>query len=395
MTSPRARLDGDRSEPTDDGVAAGQRVLNAEAFAALTGVRAERLRTWQRRHGFPAVAADVLGHRGFRAIDAPRVVAACQLIDAGEPVAAAIERVRHQITPDLDEASLARAFGAAATPVVAIGGPAPLQIVWANAAALALANAPVELPAPVVDRGAHWRRLLVDPPTEPVWSVHGPWFGDAAGGVAAGEPDPVSAVVWAAGAPAFVPAVLVVVDVPVSDETPPPPPKPDERAARASDQRCAAAVGAARRALQRGTGRQALADSLGALVTSELCVDAALLVTPQGKVPRPALSACGRHELMRPADDAAAHLRVALDGDVPVQVVEPDVREQLAIEAHEHGLVVPLVAGGQEFGYLLVITSEPIDVTDDCEALVMALGASIAASMSRNRALRELRRLSE
>lgn len=384
----RISITGDRASSPVDG-----RVLTAEAFATLTGVRAERLRTWQRRHQFPAAAADHHGHRGFRATDAPRVVAARQLIEAGEPVASAIDRVRDQSTPDVDQTSLERAFGAVDTPVVAIGGPAPLQIVWANEAALAQAPTGVELPYELSDRSAHWRRLLVDLPDEPVWSAHAPWFGDDPDPVADDGAAPVSAVAWPAGAPAFVPAVLVVVDVPISEETPQPPPKPEARAVRANDHRWAQAVGSARRALQRGSGRQALADTLGALVTSGLCVDAVLLASPDGVELRPALSACGRHELMRPAEGAAAELRRAAREDDPAHIGGEALREQLSVQSHEHALVAPLVAGGHDYGYLLAITAEPIDVTDECSALVMALAANLAASMSRNRALRELRRI--
>lgn len=375
------------ARPVDD------RVLNAEAFANLTGVRAERLRTWQRRHRFPAPAADAQGHRGFRAVDAPRVVAARQLIEAGEPVAEAIAQVRDLDHAQIDIGSLQRAFGSAATPVVAIGGPSPLEIVWANDAALAsLPAGGAELPYELSDRSAYWRRLLIDAPSEPVWLAHAPWFepqpevqGDAG-------PDPVSAVAWSVGAPAFVPAVLVVIDVPVSEETPAPPPKPEERAVRASEHRCASAVGAARRALQRGTGRQALADALGALVTSGLCTDAVLLVSRAGEL-RPALSSCGRHELMRPTAATDAGLRLAIHEDRPIHVDGPAIREELAIEPHEHALAAPLVAAGRDYGYLVAITTEPVDVTDDCDTLVMALAANLAASMSRNRALQELRRL--
>lgn len=387
--------DDDRLLAADERASAAVdgRVLTAEAFATLTGVRAERLRTWQRRHRFPAPAVDHHGHRGFRASDAPRVVAARQLIEAGEPVASAIDRVRDQSAPDIDQSSLEAAFGAVDTPVVAIGGPAPLQIVWANAAALAQAPADVELPYDLSDRSAHWRRLLVELPDEPVWSAHAPWFEDDAGAVSAEGTAPVSAVAWPAGAPAFVPAVLVVVDVPISEETPPPAAQPEVRAALANDHRWAQSVGAARRALQRGSGRQSLADALNALVTSGLCVDAVLLASPDGVELRPALSACGRHELMRPAEHTAAELRGAAGDDDPAPIGGAALREQLAIEPHEHALVAPLIAGGHDYGYLLAITADPIDLTDDCSALVMALAANLAASMSRNRALRELRRI--
>lgn len=387
--------------PDDDRLAADERataavngrVLTAEAFATLTGVRAERLRTWQRRHRFPAPAVDHHGHRGFRTSDAPRVVAARQLIEAGEPVASAIDRVRDQSAPDIDQSSLEAAFGRVETPVVAIGGPAPLQVVWANAAALAQAPPGVELPYDLSDRGAHWRRLLVELPAEPVWSAHAPWFGDDPDAATVEGAPPVSAVAWPAGAPAFVPAVLVVVDVPISEDTPPPPAKPEVRATRANDHRWTQSVGAARRALQRGSGRQSLADALGALVTSGLCVDAVLLASPDGAELRPALSACGRHELMRPGEAAATALRSSIDDDHPIPVDGDVLREQFALEPHEYGLAAPLIAGGHDYGYLLAITGDPINLTDDSSALVMALAANLAASMSRNRALRELRRI--
>ncbi len=64
-------------------------------FAALTGVSRERLRTWERRYGFPrAPCASTRGPRRYALDDVQRVVAVRRAAEAGVPIPRAIERTR-------------------------------------------------------------------------------------------------------------------------------------------------------------------------------------------------------------------------------------------------------------------------------------------------------------
>jgi DNA-binding transcriptional MerR regulator len=115
--------------------------VSATTFAQLTGVSRERLRTWERRHGFPAPSRVAGGPRRYRLRDVPRVVAVRRAAEQGVPLAEAVARAV------LDEPSVeipADAFAAmvehAPLPVAALSGPEPLAVVYVNATLARLAG---------------------------------------------------------------------------------------------------------------------------------------------------------------------------------------------------------------------------------------------------------------
>src|SRR3954469_921350 len=57
-----------------DGVGKGEQTVTATEFAALTGVSRERLRTWERRYGFPTPHRVGAGARRYALADVPRGV---------------------------------------------------------------------------------------------------------------------------------------------------------------------------------------------------------------------------------------------------------------------------------------------------------------------------------
>ncbi|MCW2984524.1 MAG: MerR family transcriptional regulator, partial [Conexibacter sp.] len=121
---------------------AGQTV-SATRFSELTGVSRERLRTWERRHGFPDPVRVGSGPRRYAAADAPRVVAVRFAAQAGTPLETAIAAARAAVPPD---APHDRAFRAAVelapVPVALVSGPEPLRMAWANAALRAIEGSP-------------------------------------------------------------------------------------------------------------------------------------------------------------------------------------------------------------------------------------------------------------
>lgn len=121
----------DRAAPVGSG-----ELLSATAFARATGVSRERLRTWERRFGFPHPFRHDGGPRRYAAADAGRVVAVRRAVAAGVPLAAAIEASRAaaaRVAAGSDV--VAQVAGAAPVPVVLLAGPPPLEVAWSNAAA--------------------------------------------------------------------------------------------------------------------------------------------------------------------------------------------------------------------------------------------------------------------
>lgn len=110
----------------------GGHTVSATEFAALTGVSRERLRTWERRFGFPAPTRVGRGPRRYELSDAPRVVAVRRAAEHGVPLAQAIEEATATAPTGVGDATLAQVLAAAPTPVLVIGGPWPLRVLYAN-----------------------------------------------------------------------------------------------------------------------------------------------------------------------------------------------------------------------------------------------------------------------
>ena len=68
----------------------GGQTVSATRFAALTGVSRERLRTWERRYGFPVPHRTDAGPRRYALEDVQRVVAVRRAAEAGVPIPRAI-----------------------------------------------------------------------------------------------------------------------------------------------------------------------------------------------------------------------------------------------------------------------------------------------------------------
>jgi DNA-binding transcriptional MerR regulator len=163
---------------------AGQTV-SATEFAALTGVSRERLRTWERRHGFPTPVRVDGGARRYDVRDITHVVGIRRAVEAGVPLRSALQAWDQQ---DADaaiglqaEAGLAQYAPLA---IVSLSGPQPLVVRSVNALVAARPDAPK--PGDDVLELAPWfaeepgyqtlRRLFTDdlmaaPCTHPDWTA--------------------------------------------------------------------------------------------------------------------------------------------------------------------------------------------------------------------------------
>lgn len=117
-------------------------VVNATRFSALTGVSRERLRMWERRHGFPVPRRESGGPRRYALVDVPRVVAVRRAAEQGVPIPAAIARTRYADAPGVTPETFGAMVDHAPLPALLVSGPAPLRVEYVNAAAGSLPGAP-------------------------------------------------------------------------------------------------------------------------------------------------------------------------------------------------------------------------------------------------------------
>jgi len=128
----------------------GGHVVSATQFAILTGLTRERLRTWERRHGFPVPARVGRGPRRYRLADVPRVLAVQRAVDGGVPLPEAIA-LSAEVRPEAGPAAFEAAVEELPLPALLVTGPAPVRVVFANAALRGTPAGPVpgeELAAP-------------------------------------------------------------------------------------------------------------------------------------------------------------------------------------------------------------------------------------------------------
>ena len=121
----------------------GQPTVSATRFAELTGVTRERLRTWERRYGFPLPHRDGRGPRRYAVDDVSRVVAVRRAAENGVPLPRAIARTPSESgSAEVGAATFTALVDHAPLPVAIISGPEPLRIEWTNGALRARPGAP-------------------------------------------------------------------------------------------------------------------------------------------------------------------------------------------------------------------------------------------------------------
>jgi hypothetical protein len=125
------------------GVHNGGQHVSATRFAELTGMSRERLRTWERRYGFPQPLRMDGGPRRYAIDDIPRVIGVRRAAESGVPIPRAIAGTRYADPGDgVSPAAFTALVEHAPVPVVAMSGPAPLRVEYVNATLRVVAGAP-------------------------------------------------------------------------------------------------------------------------------------------------------------------------------------------------------------------------------------------------------------
>jgi DNA-binding transcriptional MerR regulator len=362
--------------------------VSATAFAQLTGVSRERLRTWERRHGFPAPHRDGGGPRRYRLRDVTRVVAVRRASEEGVPIAEAIARVvAGEITGDLSPETFAAMVEQAPLPVVVLSGPEPLEIAYVNGAvahvadrdraARALANSPA---------GAQLRALFAGEHAEVVCE-HPRWDGGRGEARAVafrlpmqpGRPPLVAMV----GIEADRERALAVEVLALQDELARLRNR-DERHVRWME---AIARLAAEFQVEASAG--ARDSALDTLVRQLNATDAALATYLSGQL---AVASSRRGSLGPAMITVTAHPAVAQAlRDAHAAWLEPAAAGALGVPAGLYACGVPIVVAGEPLGLVILLFDEPEEISPDVHRLLTAVSAAVGFALLRDRLAQELR----
>jgi len=375
---------------------AGQTV-SATRFSELTGLSRERLRTWERRHGFPDPMRIGSGPRRYMVADAARVVAIRHAVGAGTPLRDAIAAARAAAPPGTPPETAFRAtVERAPVPVALISGPEPLRLVWANAALRAIegASAPGELlPAVAAHRtGAILREHFAqDLPGAEV--EHPPWGGSVAG--------PGSAAITARSIVYRLPVepdempLVAIVGVETRGEH-------GARTALATAQaelarlrerserhdRWLDALGDLAAEFQHEPGPGVIDSGLDILIRQTGAVDVGLASYVSGRL---VLGGTRRGALGATALTVAAHPQVGrVLRDVDGAWLDDPAARLLGVPEGLHAVGVPVAVAGEVLGMLVMVFDKAEPLAGDNRRLLAAISASVGFALLRDRLVGEL-----
>jgi MerR family transcriptional regulator, light-induced transcriptional regulator len=370
------------------GVGKGGRSVSATEFAALTGVSRERLRTWERRFGFPAPRRRDGGPRRYALADAARVVAVRRAAEEGIPLASAIaSAAAGEDRAELSPATLAAAANEAPAALAIVGGPEPLTLRYVNAAFAAVPGAPEPdtrltdlawFPGSPLERRLH---ELFTGSARAVECLHPGWQDGAA---------PDRSMLYRLPAdPGQQPSVVIVgLD------------RLEDRAARqeiaelrealevvrASDARHARwLVTAAELAerFQRETGEAVLSSTSDTLVRRLRASDAGIAIYMGGEL---AMGSSSRGLLgprmvtVMAYDDLVALLRDSVPG-----WLEPGTASAFGAPDGLHAAAVPIVVVGEMLGVLVLLFDQRAEIDADVQRLLSVVSAGLGFTILRDR----------
>jgi len=354
--------------------------VSATECARLTGISRERLRTWERRHGFPVPARTAGGRRRYALADVAAMISVRRAVDDGIPVTEAIERVRERRGGAPDAAALAAGLDEAPLPTLVIAGPRPLTIVFANRAARSRGETPAtgsELDGELAEQVA--RAFAA---REPVRFERSPWSGD-------GVPVAcIAAAIDGAGGMALV--ALYDVETATTQEA-----RAAAAVARAELERLETELAErdaaldlsdeVARALRAYAGVEAIVASVELVLRRLGAVDVALAPYMAGQV---VLGRSARGMLGPDMLTVAAHPDLATavrDGEIAT--LAPQAAAGLEIPEGLGALVVPATCAGEPLGVLLVVfEGEPALGSGALRALA-TLGTALGLALMQERLL--------
>jgi DNA-binding transcriptional MerR regulator len=369
--------------------------VSATEFAALTGVSRERLRTWERRHGYPLPVREHGGARRYPLSEISRVVGIRRAVEAGVPVQVAMQQPETAGSAEpIGERAAAALAEHAPLAVVSLSGPEPLIVRSVNAIVAARPDAPrpgddlLELAPWFADDPGYGtlRRLFTDdlmaaPCTHPDWMS----------GMRPGAQSLAYRLPHELGRPPLV--ALIGIDTARERRTrhllqTAERELTELREELEQDRAFAAAAGAVADIFRTQAGAATLADATTVLVRRLGAVDAGLAPTMGGALVlgRSARGLLGP-DLVTIArfDDLSDALREGEPAWMPASV-----SAAFGAPADLELLVVPLQAAAEALGALLIVFDEQSALTDSGLRLLRVAAATIALALVRERVAGEL-----
>jgi MerR family transcriptional regulator, light-induced transcriptional regulator len=373
------------------GVVRGGQTVSATRFAQLTGVSRERLRTWERRFGFPQPVRQGGGPRRYLQDDVARVVAVRRAAEDGTPLAVAIEHAGEAGTPLAPPGSAFEStLELAPVPVALVSGPSPLRLEWANAALRAIDGAPrpgdelasfEDHRAAVFLREQFARQLPAVELEHPGWTADDRPTRSLVYRIPAGPGErPVVAVVGVESrAERRVGAELAAREAQLAQLR--------ERTGR--HDRWLDAIAAMAVSFQRETGPDVLQSALDALIRQTRAVDVGVATYLSGRL---LLRGSHRGVLGAEGITVAAHPEIgrALRDHEGVEL-DGTAARVLGIPEGLHAVGQPIAVAGEVLGLLVLLFDDFDPIDDDNRRLLAAISAAVGFALLRDRLVRELR----
>lgn len=365
----------------------GGQTVSATEFAELTGVSRERLRTWERRFGFPMPARVSHGPRRYVLADAARVVAVRRAAEQGVPLPRAIADATDSPVAAVSSGVLAAIAAAAPIPVVLVSGPEPLRVAYVNAPLQAEAEAAVPgeqldaLPWFLGSDLERTLRTLFAGDTAALECAHPAWSGNGTL-----ERSIAYRVPGAAGEPPVV--ALIGID------------RDEERRARRElgelqqeltrvrvreqrRQRWLALAASLAERFQREAGDALLSATVDTLVRRLGAVDAgvALYVAGQLALGTTSRGLLGSHTVTVTRYHDLAEL---MQHSTP-EWLAPRTASAFGVHAGLHCLAVPIGVVGERLGVLLIVFDELAALDEDIRHLLTVAAAGLGFTVLRDR----------
>lgn len=349
--------------------------ISASEMVRLSGVGRERLRTWERRHGFPTPVRCENNVRRYHAEDVRHVIAVSRAVDRGVPLVTAIEEALAAADAQPTLASLGAALDHAPTPAIAVAGPEPLTVIWANGPTLAAPEAPAvgsELLDAVPTFGAAAKstiqRLMIGDGAETGIVTHTDWVGTF--------PVERRSIAWRIPPQASQEAVVVLIQLPESvGAAGLPAPTVDQASVWAS------ATRDARRTLQQESGVGSAQRALAELIRGTGGIDAFLATCHHGRL-RTATSVRGTmpaRTLDLPGD--CDILRAVGDGEID-WLGESTLR-LLGAPSRSQAVLVPVISGGESIGAMVLLFPAELALPDLARELLLTLATTVGTVLQR------------
>lgn len=345
--------------------------LTAAEIAKRTGVGRERLRTWERRHGFPQPVRQANNVRRYAVDDVRRILAVRRSVERGVPLAEAIDDACRDRPSRADELVLGAALDHAPMPAMAVRGTVPITVAWHNGASGSATAAPAlgtDLMAAAPAFGAvalaAIEQMLVGFGPSARLVEHGDWT--------SAFPQPSRSLAWRLPPELSTEPVVVLQQLAIERE---PATLRDPLAVWID------ATADARRTLQRERGIAAAQRALSVLVDGTGAVDA-FLATCRPGVLRSATSVRG----------ALAPRAVELPGAPELERVlrsgrhrwlASHERRTLGLPAGTFGLLIPMVGAGEIVGAAVIAFPEEVSLPPAAAELLAGFATGVAATLQR------------